>query len=265
MTRSLRHLQRIGLLGAGLALAACEDKKPDALAPVASTLAPSAPKAEAAVAFAIESASSKVGFEMQAPIEKITGEAPGSVSGELFLDLTDVTRSTGLVKVDLEKLTLYQERRDDEQGAFGERKKNDLQNEHARTWLEISPDTPADVRAANRYVEFRVEKVENPSTRDLTGLPGEERTLTAEIVGDFRLHGRKNPKRAKVELRLRMAGDRPESLAVRTLEPLAVGLEEYDVRPREAFGKLAQKTLGALGSKVAASAPLEVEFAARPK
>jgi hypothetical protein len=52
---------------------------------------------------------------------------------------------------------------------------------------------------------------------------------------------------------------------VRTLEPLRIGLEEFDVRPREAFGKLAQKTLDALGTKVAKEAPLQVEFSARVK
>jgi len=52
---------------------------------------------------------------------------------------------------------------------------------------------------------------------------------------------------------------------VRTTEPLDAGLEEYDVRPREAFGKLAQRTLDALGTKVAKSAPLQVEFTARKR
>lgn len=61
------------------------------------------------------------------------------------------------------------------------------------------------------------------------------------------------------------AGERPELVEVRTLEPLTIGLEEFDVRPREAFGKLAQKTLSALGSKVAVAAPVQVEFRARAK
>ena len=41
---------------------------------------------------------------MDAPIEKIFGEADGSTEGELFIDPEDITRSTGLLKIDLEKL-----------------------------------------------------------------------------------------------------------------------------------------------------------------
>lgn len=246
-----------------LAGAGCQKHETENLAPAASALAPAKPAAPKAVTVQVESASSQVRFLMPAAIEKISGEAPGSVEGQLFVDLEDITKSTGLVKVDLDKLTLHQEQRKDEKQAFGEKKKNDLQNQHARTWLEISADTPDDVRQANRFAEFKITRVENASQANLTA-PGEHK-ITATVVGDFRLHGRKSEKRASVEISVKNAADRLESVTVKTTAPLAIGLEEFDVRPREAFGKLAQKTLDALGSKVAKEAPLELEFTARAK
>ncbi len=244
---------------------ACEEKKSENLAPVASALEPAKPAAPQSVSFSVDAASSKVAFLMEAPVEKISGDVPGSLEGELFVDLGDVTKSTGLVKVDLDKLTLYQEKRDDEKGQFGERKKNDMQNQHARTWLEISSDTPEETKKLNRFAEFRIARLEAPSQTDIQTMTGNERKVTATAVGDFRLHGRKSEKRAKIEIVFQFAGDKPTSIRIRTVEPLAIGLEEFDVRPREAFGKLAQKTLSALGSKVAQTAPLQIEFTANAK
>ncbi|HET9929470.1 MAG TPA: hypothetical protein VFQ35_02235 [Polyangiaceae bacterium] len=256
------HCVVVGVLLAGFG---CREKQPEHLAPTASALAPVAPPpAEQAVRMAVSSESSKVSFLMQAPIEKISGDAPGSMSGELFVNPSELAKSTGLVKVDLDKLTLYQEKRENEKAAFSERAKNETQNQHARTWLEVSSDTPEDVRSANRYVEYRITRLDAPSAPSLAALSGPERKVTATAVGDFRLHGRKAEKSVKVELTFSYQGDKLGSVRVRTLAPLQIGLEEFDVRPREAFGKLAQKTLSALGSKVAEVAPIEIDFSATP-
>jgi polyisoprenoid-binding protein YceI len=259
----LTHGLAICLFSSGIA--GCRDKSAEHLAPPASALAPAPPPPAQAVAFVVDSQSSKLSFSMDAPIERISGDAPGALSGELFVSAADLAKSSGLLRVDLDKLSLYQEKREDEKAAFSERKKNDLQNQHARTWLEIASDAPEEVRQSNRMAEFRVTRLEAASAPSVQALSGPERKLTATVVGDLRLHGRKAEKRAKVELSFGYAGDKPTSLRVRTLEPLSIGLEEFDVRPREAFGKLAQKTLGALGSKVAFAAPIELEFSARPR
>ncbi len=247
-----------------VALAACRDKQPEHLAPVASAVA-SVAVSTAAAAFRVDTATSKVSFLMEAPIEKIVGEAPSSVSGELFVDFDDVQKSTAQVTVDLDQLSLYQQKRDDEKGQFSERSKNATQNEHARTWLEISPDTPTDLREKHRFAEYRITRLEGLSAPSFKALTGAERTLTATAIGELRLHGRSSPKTAKIELTARYEGEQPKELRVKTLSPLNAGLEEYDVRPREAFGKLAQRTLDALGSKVAKTAPIEVELTARPR
>jgi len=95
-----------GLLLTGLCLLGCRDKQPEHLAPAASALS-SAAASSGATALQVDPATSKVSFLMEAPIEKIYGEAPNSVQGEVFLDSEDVAKSTALVKVDLDKLTLY--------------------------------------------------------------------------------------------------------------------------------------------------------------
>ena len=208
MALALRRTLTLPLLLLVVTGPACEDRKPENLAPVASALEPTKPPAPQALTLAVDREPSKVSFLMEAPIEKISGDAPGSLEGELFVDLMDLSKSTGLVRVDLDKLVLYQAKRDDEKGEFGERKKNDTQNGHARTWLEISPDTPEEARKANRFAEFRVNRLESPSTANVSALPGAERKVTATAVGDFRLHGRKSEKRAKLELTFRFAGDK---------------------------------------------------------
>lgn len=244
-------------LGAG-----CEDAPATPLAPTSSALASAAPKTAEAKRVVVDTASSKVTFVMDAALEKIHGEAPKSASGELFVDLADLTKTTGLLKVDLMELVLYQQKREDEKSDFGERQKSDLQNEHMRTWLQISPDAPEADREKNRYVEFKIEKVDEVSAANVMEMKGDERTVTATVSGELRLHGRSANKKAKVEVAFSFRGEALEQVRIKTLEPVPVGLEEHDVKPRETFGQLAKKTLGALGSKVASEAPVMIEVTA---
>ncbi len=57
--------------------------------------------------------------------------------------------------------------------------------------------------------------------------------------------------------------DAPTGLTVRSLAPLSIDLDEYDVRPRTGFGKLAAKTLQAMSPKVAKAAEVSLEFSAK--
>lgn len=252
----------------------CSKERPaeEKLAPAAPALEAEMPKAPSALPFNVDSASSSFTFLMDSPLEKIEGDAPKSVSGELFIDPSDLGRSTALVRADLKLLTLYQQKRGDEKEAYGERKKSDLQNEHARGWLELDAKdgevTPAQAEA-NRYAELKIVKLENLSATDVTKLSGAERKVTATASGDFRLHGRKAPKSAKVELTFKYAGDELEAVEVKTLEPFVIPLEEFEIHPRDAAGKLVKKLSEALSSnlkgKVAKEAPVHVSFVAKPK
>jgi len=262
----------LGLAVLGLStLVACEEKAPATLAPTASALTASGPAAAEAQPLGVDSATSSVKFLMDSPLEKIDGDAPGSVTGELYVVPQDLTKSTGLIKIDLNQLTLYQQRRAEEQGDYSERKKNDKQNEHARDWLQIVPHE-GEVTAAqaemNRWVEFKLEKLET-ATPNVAALSGAERKVSATVSGDFRLHGRKAKKSGKLELTFKYAGDKLDSVIVKTAEPITVKLEEFEVHPRDASGKFVKTVTEVIASnlkgKLKNEAPVSFEFAARAK
>jgi hypothetical protein len=257
----------------GCALGCSKDKAAEEkLAPTAAALSADMPKAASATAFGVDSASSSFGFLMDSPLEKIDGEAPKSVSGELFIDPSDLTKSTALVKADLKQLTLYQQKRGDDKTPYSERAKSDLQNEHARGWLQLDVKegevTPAQAEMY-RFAELKILKLENLSATDVTKLSGPERKVTANVSGEFRLHGRKATKSAKVELNFKYAGDKLESVEVKTLEPFVIALEEFEVHPRDPAGKIVKTLSEAIASnlkgKVAKDAPVNVSFVAKPK
>ena len=272
MQRTRMMLMGVAVLSSALA---CNKEKPaeeQKLAPTAAALEAPMPKAATALPFVVDSSASSLTFLMDSPLEKIEGDAPQSVSGELYVDPSDLSKSTALVKADLNKLTLYQQKRGDEKSEYGERKKSDVQNKHARDWLELDAKegevAPAQAES-NRFAELKILKLENLSENDVTKLSGAERTVTANVSGDFRLHGRKATKRAKVELTFKYAGDKLEAVGVKTLEPFMITLEEFEVHPRDAAGKLVKKLSEALASnlkgKVAADAPVNVSFVAKAK
>ena len=252
----------------------CNKEKPveQKLAPTASALEAAMPQAPGAAAFQVDAASSSLTFLMDSPLEKIDGDAPQSIQGALFIDPTDLGKSSALVKADLKLLTLYQQKRADEQNAYGERKKSDLQNQHAQDWLQLNVkegEVTPEQAEMNRWAELKISKLENLSANDVTKLTGAERKVTATVSGDFRLHGRKASKSAKVELNFKYAGDKLEAVEVKTLEPFQITLEEFEVHPRDAAGKLVKKLSEALSSnlkgKVAEQAPVVVSFVAKPK
>lgn len=241
------------------------------LAPTAAALSAS-PKPPSAQSLVVDGSTSSFTFLMDSPLEKIDGDAPQSLSGELFVDPSDLTKSAALVKADLKKLTLYQQKRGDDKAAYGQRTKSDLQNEHARGWLQIDAkdgEVSAEQAEANRFAELKIDKLESPSATDVTKLTGAERKVTATAVGDFRLHGRKAAKSAKVELTFKYDGDQLTSVDVKTVEPFVVALEEFEVHPRDAAGKIVKSLSDALASnlkgKVAKDAPVVVSFTAKAK
>lgn len=252
----------------GLGLAGCEDKPTPSAAPTTSALAPAKPTTEAAKAFAVETDGSKVRFEMEAPIEKIFGEADGSAKGDVFIDEGDLGRSSGLLEIDLDKLVIYQQKREKEDAAFGERSKSDLQNEHARNWLGIGKDVSDAERQKHRVIAFKITKVEPKGAKSLAELQGGERKATLVVTGDLRLNERTVQKTAELEVTFTMNGDKPSAVHVKTTKPIAVNLDEHDVRPKDTLGKLLQKTteeLTTLGKKVSKDAMVSIDITAKPR
>lgn len=246
-------------------LVACEGGAPDkGLAPTATALAPSKPAVATARPMAIDKASSKVEFMMEAPVEKIRGRVSGATEGQIQVDPSDISKTTGFLAADISGIELYQQVQDDKTKEFGEEKKSDAQNEHARQWLEIGPDAPADARQKNSRVEFAIRKIEGASQNDVTKMTGPSRKVTFKATGDFLLHGRKTEKTAELEATFNYAGDELSSVSVRSVKPFAVGLAEHDVHPRKGFGVLAEKGLDILAPKVAKEALVSVEVMAKP-
>jgi hypothetical protein len=256
-----RLVAPLSLVLATLALAGCEDKPSANLAPTASALAPAKPAAVGAQAFAIDKGTSKVDFMMEAPQEKIRGRVTGGTEGSINVDPTDLTKTNGAIVVDLTGLEVFQTVVKDDKPA--EETKNDAQNKHARTWLEISDDAPEADRKKNARVEFSILKIEKASANDVTKLTGADRKVTLTAQGEFLLHGHKAPKTVELEATFHFDGDKPTSVAIKTTKPFGVDLAEHDVKPREAFGKLAAKTLDLLAPKVAKEAQVSVDLTAK--
>jgi len=250
---------------AALAVAGCDASgatTAPTVAPTSSAVAPPRPASKNAKKLIVDRATSKVDFLMEAPEEKIHGRADAATTGELDVDFGDLTKSTGAVTVDIGDLVLTQAKVDKD-GKIGEEKKVDKQNEHARTWLEISPDTPPDIRAKNRLVRFVIQSVEVAGEKDLARMTGPERKVMLKASGTFQLHGHDTQKTAELEATFRFEGDRPVAVTVKTVKPFAVGLAEHDVKPRDAFGQFAQKTLEKLSPKVNKEAFVGLELTAR--
>ncbi len=262
----------LGLIFVSVAVAGCQTKEaPKELAPTASALEAPKPVTASGVTLAVDSPKSSLTFLMDSPLEKIDGDAPGSLSGELSVDLDDLTKSTALVKADLDKLVLYQQRRPDETGSYGERKKNERQNEHARDWFQIVPhegEVTAEQAAENRIAELRIDKIET-ATPNVRSQSGAERKVTATVSGDLRLHGRKARQSVTVELTFRFAGEKLESLDVRSVSPLTVSLPAYEINPRDGAGKFVKTITDAVAGshkgRLQNEAPVKIGFSARPK
>jgi len=238
---------------------------------VSAGLAAPVPASAKAVPLVIDGPTSSVKFLMDSPLEKIDGDVAGSASGELAIDLEDLAKSSGIVRVNLDKLVLYQERRADESGDFGERKKNEKQNQHARAWFELDArdgEVTPEQATQNRIAEFRIDQV-TPAAPNVLAMSGPERKVAATISGILRLHGRQAKKSAKVELTFAFAGDKLASTRVTTLEPFSVNLEEFEINPRDAAGKFVRTVTDAIGSnlkgKLQKEAPVMLDLTAKAK
>jgi hypothetical protein len=254
-----------------LAAAGCTETAPTpdktaatttATAAATAAVAPPRMASPGAVKLSVDTASSKVDFMMEAPQEKIAGHVPGATTGDLQIDVMDLTKSTGAIAVDISGIEIVQTKADKD-GKFGAETKSEPQNKHARTWLEISPDTPDKERKENSRVTLTIKSIEVTGEKNLLKIPGAERKVSLKVTGDFTLHGKTVPKVAELDATFKMDGDKPVSVAIKSTKPFAVGLAEHDVKPRDAFGKLASKTLDLLSPKVNKEAQVTLDLTAK--
>ena len=104
------------VFGVSALVMGCGDKPSENAAPTATAFESAKPASAAAIAFVVDTASSKAAWTMEAPFEKIFGEIAAGISGDLFIDPSDLTKTTGLLNADLGKLDLFQQKRKDEKG-----------------------------------------------------------------------------------------------------------------------------------------------------
>ncbi len=216
-------------------------------------------------ALTLQKSGSVVTALMAAPVERIFGEARDATDGELFLELGDLRKLRGLVRVDLDHFILSQQKRATADGEFGEKVTQPRQNEHMKNWLEIGADAPEEVREDNRWATMRIDGLRAPSVASLADRRDGDVQVRAEAFGSLRLHGRTVPQSMALLLDFHFDRARLTRVKIASAAPMNLSLEAYDVRPREAFGKLAQATLGAIGQKVAPIAALQLTLSAVPK
>lgn len=255
-------------LGLGLTGCSKQDQQGSKLAPKVAPPAPLPKKAESKTLhhFDVDTKKAKVEFAMDAPLEKIRGRVPSSaVSGAAWVEKDKGFKISGAFRVALNDLELFQ-RKAKKGGKFGEEVKNDTQNKHARNWLEIDEDAPAQERKKNLLASFSFEKLTQLSSPKLKELaPGEHKTEW-RAQGPFIIHQRAQELQATLTIVLEKQADGALRLKqIATAKPIPIDLEKFDVRPRTAFGKLAQKSLSMMSEKVAQVADLSVSLALSPR
>jgi len=203
-----------------------------------------------------------VDFELPAKHASPRGKL-GGATGELEVDLDDLSRTTGRVALDLATLELTSS-----DGLI-----DGPNTARALDWLELGVGIAAARRETVRQVSFEVTALD---AGHLVSAPAEERPARRrELVshwavrGELSLHGVRAPESAEVTLTLvpgpEPAGP-PAELLIRSRRPLVVVLGTHDIRPRERRGLSVSKDHGVLGDGVGREARVsfELRFAPRP-
>lgn len=267
-----------GVLGLLTLMVGCDDKK-SALAPAASSLAPTSPPPPGAsiTKFAID-AQSKTSMELDAPKLKIRAASTGG-TGSLDIDLANLSASRGEVKMDLTTLTTSTYDKTNTKPDENPEKMNAAQTIHARTWLEVGDGEDGKLdektKEQHRYAVYAIRSIENPSAQDVTKVAavkeGEDdvRTVTMTTKGELLIHGHKVDRDGDVEVKFHYppGGDakKPSWIGIKTRKPFRVELAAHDVKPRDGFGKLAKGSYSLLGTKVADNADISLDLRAKPQ
>jgi len=258
------------VLMAAVALAATGcDKKDDTkgVAPAASSLAPSVAAPTSMVVKAKIAPAGTTSVEMTAPSETIKAKTTVA-DGHLDVDLMDLSQTRGEVKVDLTSLKM---------STFPEAEKNSGQTKHALAWLEAGdPDKgkiPDDVKAQNKFAVFAIRSIDGLAEKDVRKLTATTENgndvRKADLVahGELLVHGHKVNKDVPLTVKIvhtqgAKPTDAPRSIAIVSKEPLKVTLAEHEVRPRDDVGKIAKAAFSLIGTKVAETASISVDFTA---
>ena len=206
-------------------------------------------------------AASRVDFEL--PTKRGTPKGKvGSGTGELDVDLDDLSHTTGKVGFDLSTLELT--------GTDGS---SDAPNTaRALDWLELGAGIAADRRDTLRQVSFELGSLD---AGHVVSAPSEERPSRRrelasqwQVRGELSLHGVRAPGSADVTLTLVPGPDPagpPAELLIRSRQPFVIVLGTHDIRPREQRGLSIAKDQGVLGDGVGREARVSFELTFTPR
>jgi hypothetical protein len=250
-----------GALALTLAGGACGKKDSAALAPAASSLAPSKSDPLATAWHYTVDPKSTTHVDLPGLKEHIKGDT-SAAAGTLDVVPTDLGQSRGIVRVDLATF---------ETKTFGD-EHDAAQTKHARTWLEAVVGDK--VNEDMRWAEFAIRSIDNLTAADLTKVlpvkmgPDDVRTVSMTVHGELLVHGHKLPKDGVVDVSLRYpsgaaADSKPTRIEVKSKQPMSVVLKEHDVRPRDPAGQVLSWTTNLI-AKVADAADVTVDIQATP-
>ena len=244
-----------------LSLPACGKKAPPEPArPSASALASAAASASALPdgkrRYLLDD-TADVKFTIDAPLEKITGETH-RVRGSVDVDVRDLTKTTGVVEVNVMELFTT---------TFAEEEKNHTQTEHAHNWLELGASVPPERRDVTRWAKFVVTKVgTSTALADIQPLPGTDmRAVGATATGDFTLHGVTVKKSIMVNVNFSGPPDAPTKIDIIATQGFPLSLVEHDIKPRDALGAFVAGALAKVGKKIDDKVRVTVSLTANPK
>lgn len=261
-------LVALGAVAAAVGIGCDKKDDPKPVAPAASSLAPSeAPKTSMVVKATIDPAGTTK-IDMPAPKEQIKGQTTAA-GGHLDVDLMDLSQTRGEVKVDLASFKT---------STFGDASKDGTQTTHALTWLEVADPEKGkladDVKAQNKWAVFAIRKIDGLAEKNLEKVPAttengsDVRKVELVAHGELLVHGHKVDKDVPLVVRFvhpagAKATSAPSAIGITSKEPLKIALAEHEVRPRDDVGKVAKAAFALLGTKVAETAAVTVDFTAK--
>jgi hypothetical protein len=207
--------------------------------------------------------SGKLSLTMEAELENIRGAARGGLTGTVQVDPSALEKSRGTLRFDLFRLSLVHTTRQDNSEEFGPYRQSTKQNDDMRTWLEIGDDSPEEKKNVYRYATFNIERVTYAVPNVVPTTAGVH-PVELKFEGAFSLHGRSARRTVALRGSFHVQDQSIDKITIRTAAPLVVELESHDVRPRSAFGVLADRTLDAMGKKVERVAKISLELTLKP-
>jgi polyisoprenoid-binding protein YceI len=194
-------------------------------------------------------------FVFDAPREKIKGKLT-KFRGNIDLFPKDMKRSRGKVEVDLTDLAAT---------SFADPKQvksNATQTEQAKAWLEVGPENEVVTREKHRWATFEFTTVEQAEPSKISQAPDKEggRVIHLTLSGQFKLHGVAVTKQVKLDATFVGPPELPNSVQIKTVEPIRMSLKEHDIKPRDPKGKLVVGALEKLGKKIDDTALLSIDI-----